>query len=118
VELFACQEVIAADVTHFDESCVLVSGLNQWLGMVCTRNQAFYTIRPMANFRCMTVRHSLCNAHLLQELGYFEKAKGSHHWPIRLQETSGGQRSGRPYWLGVTSVETGGLQLFPEKPRR
>jgi len=36
-------------------------------------------------YRFTNLSHSLCNAHLLRELRYFEEATG-HHWPIRLRE--------------------------------
>jgi len=75
---------------------------------------------------------SLCNAHLLRELRYFEEATG-HHWPIRIREIlvegKKAVEAARAEGLDTLPPEQReailakydqwvdlGLQVFPEKP--
>ncbi len=152
------QAVIAADVAHFDESGVRVKGVTQWLHVACTPDQAFYMIHAKRGveammeagilplfkgvavhdhwvpyFRFTQLSHSLCNAHLLRELRYFEEATGGHHWPIRIREilveAKRAVEAARAEGLHTLPPERResilaaydqwvdlGLQVFPERP--
>jgi len=153
------QAIAAADVAHFDESGVRVNGRTVWLHVAGTAEHAFYIIHPkrgeeamvaagilpiftgyavhdhwIACFKFEAASHSLCNAHILRELRYFEEARNGHRWPIELRETlvdgkraveearAAGQTAIDPErlasilarydtWVGL------GLQVFPEIPR-
>lgn len=153
------QAVIGAAVVHFDESGVRVTGHTQWLHVAGTTDGAFYTIHPKRGlaamtaagilpvfaghavhdhwvpyFHCTQATHSLCGAHLLRELRYFEEAAAGHHWPVQLREilvdgkqaVEAAQAEGRDVvdaeirerlladydrWVAL------GLQVFPEQPK-
>lgn len=106
------QAILAAKVSHFDESGVRVNGQTQRLHVAGTAEHAFYTIHPKRGLDAMVAggilpeftgcsvhdhwgpyfgfagaSHALCNAHILRELRYFEEATNGHQWPIRLRET-------------------------------
>jgi transposase len=151
--------VIAADVAHFDESGVRVRGHTQWLHVAGTTEWAFYTIHPRRGLEAMTAAgilpsfaghavhdhwapyfhftqatHSLCSAHLLRELRYFEEATDGHRWPVRLREILvNGKKAvdaARAEGRSAVDAETRerllaeydgwvilGLSVFPERPK-
>lgn len=153
------QTIAAADVAHFDESGVRVNGHTHWLHVAGTAEQVFYTIHPkrgqeamtaagilptfrgcavhdhwMPYFGFDTATHSLCNAHILRELRYFEEATEGHQWPIRLREilVAGKKAVEQARAAGQTAVEPEqlapvldeydrwvrlGLLVFPERPK-
>ena len=105
------QGVMEAEVAHFDESGVRVTGHTRWLHVAGTTDLAFYTIHCKRGLEAMTAAgilptftghavhdhwvpyfhftqatHSLCSAHLLRELRYFEEATDGHCWPVRLRD--------------------------------
>lgn len=104
------QALIQAAVVNFDESGMRVKGELHWLHVACTAEYAFYATHPKRGldamvaaailphftgiavhdhwkpyFRFDALSHSLCNAHILRELHYFEEATGGHQWPVRLR---------------------------------
>lgn len=153
------QAVIAAEVVHFDESGVRVNGHTQWLHVAGTTEHAFYTIHPKRGQEAMRAAgilppftghavhdhwapywafegatHSLCNAHILRELRYFEEATDGHPWPIRLREVlvEGKKAVDAALAEGKTEVDATqaesllarydgwvgiGLLVFPERPK-
>lgn len=153
------QAVIGAAVVHFDESGVRVTGRTQWLHVAGTTEWAFYTIHPKRGLEAMTAAgmlpsfaghavhdhwapyfhftqatHSLCSAHLLRELRYFEEATGGHHWPVRLRgilvDGKKAVEAARAEGHSAVDAETRerllaeydrwvtlGLYVFPERPK-
>lgn len=151
--------IAAAEVAHFDESGVRVNGHTHWLHVAGTAEQVFYTIHPKRGQEAMTAAgilpaftgcavhdhwkpyfgfdaatHSLCNAHVLRELRYFEEATDGHQWPIRLREIlvagkkaveqalAAGQAAVAPEQLASLLDEYDrwvrlGLLVFPERPK-
>ncbi len=153
------QGVIEAAVAHFDESGVRVKGHTQWLHVAGTTDLAFYTIHPKRGVEAMTAAgvlpefkghavhdhwvpyfhftqatHSLCSAHLLRELRYFEEATDGHRWPVRLREIlvdgKKAVEAARAEGHSTADAETRerllaeydrwvtlGLGVFPERPK-
>jgi transposase len=153
------QAVIEAAVVHFDESGVRVTGHTHWLHVAGTTDLAFYTIHPKRGLEAMTAAgilpvftgqavhdhwapyfhfthasHSLCSAHLLRELRYFEEATDGHRWPVRLREilVDGKKAVDAARAEGHSAVDaetrerlfadydrwvTLGLWVFPEQPK-
>lgn len=151
--------LITAPVAHFDESGVRVTGRTQWLHVAGTTDLACYTIHPKRGIEAMIsagilpqftghavhdhwvpyfhftqVTHSLCSAHLLRELRYFEEATDGHRWPVRLREilVDGKKAVDAARAAGHSAVDavtrerllaeyddwvTRGLYAFPERPK-
>lgn len=150
------QRIAAAEVAHFDESGVRVNGHTQWLHVAATNELAFYTIHAKRGQEAMTAAgvlpaftgcavhdhwtpyfgfdaaaHSLCNAHILRELRYFEETTEGFAWPIKLREIliEAKKAVAKARTNGQSAVEPGqltdllarydrwvdlGLQVFPE----
>lgn len=104
------QALVSADVVHFDESGVRQQGRLHWLHVAATVDAVHYSVHPqrgrdgmdaagiLPHFQGTAVHdhwkpywqyqpgaHSLCNAHHLRELRYFEETTG-HAWPTGLIE--------------------------------
>ena len=94
IEAFIKQQIIAANVAHFDESGLYVNGKRQWLHVASTTDFTYYAshekrgqiamqdigILPQFNgtaihdhwksYFTFSCHHGLCNAHHLRELTY------------------------------------------------
>jgi len=98
-------------VAHFDESGIRAKGKTQWLHVAATAAAVYYTahtrrgeeamiaagILPVFTgvavhdhwkpyFRFDAMEHSLCCAHLLRELNYFDETL-EHEWSAQLKQT-------------------------------
>jgi transposase len=150
------QALVRADVVHFDESGVRQQGRLPWLHVAATADAVHYSVHPrrgregmdaagiLPHFQGTAVHdhwkpywhyqpgaHSLCNAHHLRELRYFEATTG-HAWPTGLMEVlseahtavKAAQAAGQTA-VDRTLVDTlqvrydtfvaNGLKVFPER---
>lgn len=145
-------------VANFDESGIRAQGKTQWLHVAATPQAVYYTAHARRGHEAMTaagilpvfqgvavhdhwkpyfrfdqVVHSLCGAHLLRELNYFDETL-KHQWPAQLkhvlidaktavaQATAAQQTSLPPEQM--TELEqrydqwvNHGLLIFPEQPK-
>jgi transposase len=152
------ETISSSSVAHFDESGIRTQGKTQWLHVAATSEAVHYTVHPLRGeeamtaagilpvfkgvavhdhwkpyFRFDTVVHSLCGAHLLRELNYFDETL-KHQWPTQLKQVlidaktavaqaqQAGQTALSPeqstaleqrydHWLNH------GLLIFPEQPK-
>lgn len=107
----AIQDTISSsDVANFDESGIRAQGKTQWLHVAATPEAVYYTAHARRGVDAMTaagilpvfqgvavhdhwkpyfrfeqVVHSLCGAHLLRELNYFDETL-KHQWPAQLKQ--------------------------------
>lgn len=97
-------------VANFDESGIRVQGKTQWLHVAATPEAVYYTAHARRGADAMTAAgilpifqgvavhdhwkpyfrfdamvHSLCGAHLLRELNYFDETL-KHQWPAQLKQ--------------------------------
>jgi len=97
-------------VVNFDESGIRAQGKTQWLHVAATPEAVHYTAHARRGgdamnaasilpefkgvavhdhwkpyFRFDNVVHSLCGAHLLRELNFFDETLG-HQWPAKLKQ--------------------------------
>lgn len=105
------QSVANSDVAHFDESGIRSQGKTQWLHVAATTTDVYYTanakrgeeamiaagILPQFKgvavhdhwkpyFRFTDIEHSLCGAHLLRELNFFDQTL-KQEWSAQLKQT-------------------------------
>jgi len=97
-------------VANFDESGIRAQGKTQWLHVAATPDAVYYTAHARRGADAMTAAgilpifqgvavhdhwkpyfrfdamvHSLCGAHLLRELNYFDETL-KHQWPAQLKQ--------------------------------
>lgn len=102
--------IIDSSVANFDESGLRAQGKTQWLPVAGTPEAIYYTVHARRGTEAMTaagilpafqgvavhdhwkpyfrfdqVVHSLCGAHLLRELNYFDETL-KHQWPAQLKQ--------------------------------
>ncbi len=103
------EAIRAAEVAHFDESGMRVSGQLHWLHVAATATVVYYTVHAKRGEEAMDAAgilprftgtavhdhwkpygayiqctHAFCNAHHLRELRYCEELTG-HFWPYALR---------------------------------
>lgn len=112
--------------------------LQNWVGQaagILPKFMGYAVHDPWAPYFHFTqVTHSLCSAHLLRELRYFEEAPRGHRWPVRLREilVDGKKAVEAARAEGRSAVDTAtrdrlladydrwvtlGLSIFPERPK-